>query len=223
MRYFGGCCQAEHSKAICPGCCVGCVLTANEPLQALNGIKMRPPHVGDLGLVVLFRIRVRLLCSYVSKWTEPKEKRPPCFRTSLINPCVKTPWKRWDGILPLSASGMVMLIYKLCCHLQKKEIEPFSFTNQIQPKFSPPTPPSLHTALIKRVAALFELENKVAIQIKASILVRVSKILLVGWHLKVTPATSLLFWCLCLVAVNKPFNLGAQPSRCSRCRVRGLW
>lgn len=27
-RYFGGCCQAEHIKAICPGCCVGCVLTA---------------------------------------------------------------------------------------------------------------------------------------------------------------------------------------------------
>lgn len=51
----------------------------------------------------------------------------------------------------------------------------------------------------------------------------VSTITLVGWHLKVTSSTSLNFWCLCPVVVNKPFNLGAQPSRCSQCCVRGLW
>lgn len=45
---------------------------------------------------------------------------------------------------------------------------------------------------------------------------------LVGWHLKVTSSTSLHFWCLCPVAVNKPFNLGAQLGRCSWCCVRGL-
>lgn len=47
---------------------------------------------------------------------------------------------------------------------------------------------------MKWVAVFFELENKVGIQIKANILLCVSEIQSLGWHLKVTPSTSLLFF-----------------------------
>lgn len=48
---FGACCQAAHIKTICSTCWVGCVLTANAPLQGPNGIGPRPSLTGDLGLV----------------------------------------------------------------------------------------------------------------------------------------------------------------------------
>lgn len=46
-------------KAICCGCWVSCALTENKPLQCWNGIKSRPPLLGDLSPVVLLHIRGR--------------------------------------------------------------------------------------------------------------------------------------------------------------------
>lgn len=39
----------------------------------------KPPLLADHGLVVWFHVRVQLLCSHMSKWTEPKRKTDPGF------------------------------------------------------------------------------------------------------------------------------------------------
>ena len=49
----------------CVGCCVDYVLIANEPPQVSNSSEPRPPFLGDLGSLVLYRIRERLLCSHI--------------------------------------------------------------------------------------------------------------------------------------------------------------
>lgn len=38
--FFGACCQAEHINSMYSGFCVGCVLTANEPLQGSDEIEL---------------------------------------------------------------------------------------------------------------------------------------------------------------------------------------
>lgn len=47
----------------------------NKPLQGLNGIELRPPLLGNLTMVILFHIRVRLLCSK-GKYQLVSEPRP---------------------------------------------------------------------------------------------------------------------------------------------------
>ncbi len=47
-----------------------CFLTTTEPLQSLFLIEPRPPRSGDLGPIVLARIRARLPCSHMPKRTE---------------------------------------------------------------------------------------------------------------------------------------------------------
>lgn len=61
------------------------LLTANEPLQGSNGIEPRSLALGDLGLVVLFRISEWLFCSHMSGRTVPKEELPPLFRNNVSN------------------------------------------------------------------------------------------------------------------------------------------
>lgn len=90
-KFFGSCCQAEHTDALCSGYWLGCVLTTNKPLQGSNGTEPRPPLLGDLGSDVLFRLRVRLLCAHMSKRSEPAGKRPRVSETSPFDPGVKAP------------------------------------------------------------------------------------------------------------------------------------
>ncbi len=47
-----------------------CFLTTTEPLQSSFSIEPRPPRSGDLGPIVLARIRARLPCSHMPKRTE---------------------------------------------------------------------------------------------------------------------------------------------------------
>lgn len=87
-RSFSSYCQAVRFSHFFSTCWVGCVLIAHEPLKCSNGTEPRPPFLGDLGSVVLFHTRVQLLCSYMSKQTEPKGK---CPATPSISPDVKAP------------------------------------------------------------------------------------------------------------------------------------
>lgn len=63
---LGGSCKIAYINTICLRCWFSCVLTAKEPLQGSNGIDLRPPLLCDLG-------------------SEPKGKRPPCFRNDLAD------------------------------------------------------------------------------------------------------------------------------------------
>lgn len=46
-RWNGSSTFGQMNKAICSGCCVGCVFTANKPLWGSNGIEPRPPLLGN--------------------------------------------------------------------------------------------------------------------------------------------------------------------------------
>lgn len=70
-RCPGASCQMAHIRAICCGFQIGCVLTAEQLLQACNRMKPRPALLGDLGSIGLFHIRTRL----------------PCARWSATSPC----------------------------------------------------------------------------------------------------------------------------------------
>lgn len=77
--FFCSCCQAAHIKNILfplrGQLCSHCKKTKTP--QDSNGIAARPPLLlGELGLVVLFHIRGRMLRLRMSKRTEPRWKRP---------------------------------------------------------------------------------------------------------------------------------------------------
>lgn len=81
-RFFCTCFQAEHTKAICSGSWVRCVLTATKTLQSLNGIKPRQPLLGDLGSAVLCLLQVMILPTLTTLTTLTPRAReaaaPPC-------------------------------------------------------------------------------------------------------------------------------------------------
>lgn len=63
-------------------------ITAKEPLQGSNGIKLRAPFLGDLNSAVVAH-QSAVVFMYVPKKNEPKGK-PASFRTtSPVNPGVK--------------------------------------------------------------------------------------------------------------------------------------
>ncbi len=78
-----------------------CFLTTTEPLQSSFSIDPRPPRSGDLGPIVLARIRARLLCSHMPKRTELRGGNAPGSETK------GQVWKHPQSFSEASASAQL--------------------------------------------------------------------------------------------------------------------
>lgn len=98
----------SNIKAICSGCWVSCVLTANGPLRGSNEIEPRPPllrcFVPHQSVTVVF--------TYAQMYWNQRGEMPPCFRTTsqVRKPPTPPRWAEWHAELWSEALGNVLLL-----------------------------------------------------------------------------------------------------------------